>query len=110
MVAAQQSPRLVTLMAPMMLSAHAVAYRETAHRGSAVAEARRRSSQGDVPSGTLWWRAVVKRVTLGALAASSEEVAHRRAHHRALHPDVRPVVGPERYRPPEVHGVGYCSD
>ena len=42
----------------------------------------------------------------GSPGHCSEEVADRRAHRRALHSDVRAVVGCERYRPHEVHGVG----
>ena len=46
-VAAERCPGLVTARAPSRLSAQAVAYRETTHHGSAIAEARRSSDDSD---------------------------------------------------------------
>ena len=93
-------------LAPSNLSAQVVPYRETTHRGSAIAEARRssassclsrsvrsRSRMGQFGSG------LSSRGSPGALAASSEEVADRWSHRRALHSDVWAVVCPERYSP-----------
>ena len=56
-------------MAPSRLSAHAVAYRETTQRGSAIGEARRSSANtclsrlDNVPSWAVWKRGVVDVVT-----------------------------------------------
>ena len=54
--------------------------------------------ENDVPEGAVWKRVVVEGGRLGAQAASSKEVAERWANNRSLHPGVRVVVGPERFR------------
>ena len=99
-VAAEESPRLVTThgsckaFCPCCGVSRDHASRECHPGGPAKLDEHLLVPfrEGDVPSGTVWQRAVVKRVTWGHLAASPEEVADRPARHRALHSDVRVVV------------------
>ena len=94
--AADQSPRLVVpLMVPSRLSVQDVAYRETTHRGSAIAEARR-SSKTSSEAGCR------PEVLLEELAASSEGVADQLPYRCILMPGLSSILEGVSNAPAEV--------